>query len=574
MNAKLPKYLKTFDLANKLRNVYASLSNQQRKSKPAPDYILMMLPQQMPAMPESRGLIQRRIFGEPPLSLWELERRFQRIASDPRPKGVILHLRGLSMSLADLQTLRDSITLLQEKGKAVLCYAQGYDLATYYVASAADEIIIQPGGNVFTVGLRQEALFFKDALDRVGIEVDSIAISPYKGAADQFTRREISPEGQEQLEWLLDSRYEQIIDGIAAGRDMTAEKVREIIDSAPYLDKFAKGVSVVDAVLNEEELYTYLGTDKIDVWEEADKTLYIQKRQSADKYIAVLPIEGLIVAGESANPPGNSPIPLPVVQDGRAGDITVVRQIRALMSDDKLGGVVLFVNSGGGSATASEAMRAALAQLARKVPVVVYMNGVAASGGYWVSTPGRYIVAQPGTITGSIGVLIAKAIGGDLREKLMIRASEFMRGENADIFSSTKPFTDGQRAWLTDSLERTYDQFLELVSLSRGMSQEDVDAIGGGRVWTGQQALENGLVDELGGFAQALAKVREFGELSEDAPVALVSGKTKPLAPQVAERTDPAASLRYLAKGVGEVLAGQPQLLMPLIWTTSTPTDS
>ena len=329
----------------------------------------------------------------------------------------------------------------------------------------------------------------------------------------------------------------------------------------------------MDAVLNEEELYTYLGTDKISMWEEADNTLYIQKRQSSDKYIAVLPIEGLIVSGESANPPGNSPIPLPVVQDGRTGDITVVRQIRALMSDEKLGGVVLFVNSGGGSATASEAMRAALAQLARKVPVVVYMNGVAASGGYWVSTPGRYIVAQPGTITGSIGVLIAKAIGGDLREKLMIRASEFMRGENADIFSSTKPFTDGQRAWLTDSLERTYDQFLELVSLSRGMSQEDVDAVGGGRVWTGQQALENGLVDELGGFVQALKKVREFGELSDDAPVALVSGKTKPLAPQVAERTDPAASLRYLVGGVEEVLAGQPQLLMPLIWTASTSMD-
>ena len=224
LNAKLPEKLKTLDLTNKLRNLYASLSNQQRSNKTAPDYILMMLPQQMPALPEPRGLVQRRIFGEPPLSLWELERRFQRIANDPRPKGVILHLRGLSMSLADLQTLRDSITSLQEKGKTVLCYAQGYDLATYYVASVADEIVIQPGGNVFTVGLRQEALFFKDALDRVGIEVDSIAISPYKGAADQFTRREISPEGKEQLEWLLDSRYDQIIDGIAAGRDMTTEK--------------------------------------------------------------------------------------------------------------------------------------------------------------------------------------------------------------------------------------------------------------------------------------------------------------------------------------------------------------
>jgi len=161
-------------------------------------------------------------------------------------------------------------------------------------------------------------------------------------------------------------------------------------------------------------------------------------------------------------------------------------------------------------------------------------------------------------------VLIAKPIAGDLRRKLSVKAVEFMRGENADIFSGTEPFTDEQRAWLTDSIERTYAQFLELVSVSRGMSTEAVDEVGGGRVWTGVQALENGLIDELGGFKQALAKVRDFADLAEDAPIALVSGKTKPIAPQVAERANPAAHVGYLADGVDTVLSGAPQLLMPL----------
>lgn len=559
------RQLKKLSPVNTLRKLYVEMSNQQRLKTERLDYVLLLLPQRMPPLPEPRGLIRRRILGEPPLSLWELERRFQRIANDPRPEGVILHLRGFMMSLADLQTLRDSILALRKSGKKVYCYAQQYDLATYYVASAADEIIIQPGGNVFTVGLRQEAVFFKDALERVGVEVESVAISPYKGAADAFTRSEISPEAREQLEWLLDSRYEQIVDAIAEGRGMTTEKVQEIIDSAPYLDKFAKGIDLIDAVLNEEELYTYFGSESIEIWEEADKTLLLEYRKQRDKYVAVLSIDGLIVPGESANPPGNSPVPIPLVEDGRTGDITVTRQVRALMQDENLGALILYVDSGGGSATASEAMRAALAELAERVPVVVYMNGVAASGGYWVSTPGRYIVAQPGTMTGSIGVIIAKAVASDLRDKLRINAQEFMRGKNADILSSAKPFTKEQRDWFADSIGHTYDQFLELVARSREMEKDAVDEISGGRVWTGAQALENGLVDELGGFKRALEKAREFATLPEDTPVALVSAKTKPIAPQVAEQANPVAYFNYLNSGITALLDGKPQLISPLL---------
>ncbi|MEO0564975.1 MAG: S49 family peptidase, partial [Chloroflexota bacterium] len=382
--------------------LWVELNNQQRqRGEDEIGYITFTLPESMPALPETRGLIRRRILGEPPLSLWELERRFRRIGDDPRPTGVILNLRGFAMSLADLQALRNSITRLRDRGKKVVCFAQGYDLPMYYVASVADEIIIQPGGNVFTVGLRQEAVFLKDALARVGIEVDSIAISPYKGAADSLTRSEISEEGREQLEWLLDSRYQQIVDGIAEGRGLTADKVREQIDNAPYLDTFAKGIGMVDAIRTEEELFAYLNTKHITTWEDADKSLYLKFRNPQAEYVALLPITGLMVPGESAKPPGESPVPLPIVGDGRSGDITVVRQVRALMSDENVRALVLFVDSGGGAAVAAEAMQSALKELAAKIPVIVYMNSVAASGGYLVATAAPYIVAQPGTITGS-----------------------------------------------------------------------------------------------------------------------------------------------------------------------------
>ncbi len=549
--------------------LWVDLNNRQRRQEKDIGYIQLMLPEIMPALPETRGFVRRRILGEPPLSLWELERRFRRIAEDPRPVGVILHLRGFVMPLADLQNLRETIQKLRAAGKRVICFAQNYDLATYYVASVADEIILQPGGNVFTIGLRQEAVFFKDALARVGIEIDSIAISPYKGAADALTRSDISPEGREQINWLLDSRYDQLVDGIAAGRGFPPEKVREMIDNAPYLDTFAKGIAMIDAIRTEEELYGYLQTDTITTWEAADKKLLLRFRKPQQKYVALLPITGLMIPGESATPPGQSPVPLPIIGDGRVGDITIVRQVRALMQDDNVAAVVLYIDSGGGAATAAEAMQSALKELAQKVPVIAYMNGIAASGGYMVATAAEHIIAQPGTITGSIGVLLSKPIANKLRDMLDINAVEFKRGDNADILSGTTRFSDSQREWLRESIERTYDIFIEMVARARAMDKDQVDAVGGGRVWTGAQALDNGLVDQLGGLEDALSAARDRAGLRPDAPVGLVQGRDDPLPPQVADQANPAAHLAYLQAGVQFVTNTQPQVITSLIIPTT-----
>lgn len=545
-----------------VRYLFYRFGNWRRRRFRDLDYILLTLPTSIPALPESRDWLRRRVFGNPPLSLLDLDRNFERIGDDPRPKGVILHLRGLSMSLADLQTLCGSILRLRQRGKRVVCFAHGYDNATYYVASAADEIIIQPGGMVNTIGLVAQASFLRASLDTVGVQLDAVAISPYKGAYDTFTLDTISAEGREQLEWLLDSRFQLILESIAEGRNVTVEAVQAMIDSAPHLDEDALAAKYVDAVLHEEDLAAHLGIKHIVLWNDASKVLLNKWRRRHRKYVAVLPLTGTIVPGESGGMPVPLPIPLPFIGDDRLGDQTVVRQVRNLMKNEQATAVVLWINSPGGSVDASEAMSAALDELAKDRPVVVFMNGVAASGGYHISTPAQWIVAQPGTITGSIGVLFAKLVSHGLFENLKVNRVEFTRGANATIYSDHTPFSESQRIQIRRTVEHIYSQFLERVARSRKMSVEAIDAVGGGRVWTGQQALAHGLVDELGDLRVALAKARSLAGLPEDAPVVIIEEGGKPLAPQVA---DPTAGLRYVHENL-RALTNTALMMMPFTW--------
>jgi protease-4 len=282
--------------------------------------------------------------------------------------------------------------------------------------------------------------------------------------------------------------------------------------------------------------------------------------------VAVLPLTGMIMQGESAGPPGGLPLPLPLLDEGRMGDLTVVRQARNLLRDEQAKAVVLWIDSGGGSAAASEAMAAALDELARDRPLVAYFNAVAASGGYYIATPARWIVAQPGTVTGSIGVVLAKAVTRGLFERLRANRIELTRGANAGLFSDGAPFTDAQRAIMRQGIEETYRLFVERVAASRGLTPEAVDAVGGGRVWTGQQALERGLVDELGDLRAAVAKARALAGLPENAPAYLVQGPGQPLGPQARQAADPAAGLRHAAAVFEAFTGGRALFLLPFRW--------
>lgn len=546
-----------------LRRAWHGFRNWRRGRVRDLDYIHLTLPTSMPPLPEPRPWLRRRIQGDPPLSLADLDRMFRQIGADPRPKGLILQLRGLQMGLADLQNLRQSIIRLRRDGKRVIAYASSYDNRTYYIASACDEILLQPGGTVDTLGLIAQPTFLRSALETIGVQMDSVAISPFKGALDMFTRDEISEEGRQQLDWLLDSQYEIMLEGIAEGRCMTLDEVRAMIDSAPHLDKPALEAGYVDGILREEGLAAHLDEAKLRTWDEARKILLREWRAAARKYIAVLPVSGMMVEGESANPPVD--LPIPFLGGERMGDLTVVKQVRKVMQDKSAAAVVLWIDSGGGSMMAVDAMASALRELAQDRPLVAFMNNVAASGGYYIATPAQWIVAQPGSITGSIGVIMGKAVTGGLYEKLRVQRQSFLRGANADLFGDSTPFDDKQRAQMQALIEHAYQQFIEIVAESRALDLEAVDAVGGGRVWTGRQALGHGLIDELGDLKAAVEKARALAELPDSAPVGLFRAKTGPLVPQLAEAANPAAALAYVQANLRS-LTGSVQALMPLEW--------
>ena len=540
------------------------LLNMQRQRHHAIDYVMIKVPSSFAPVPAERNFVQRQILGPPPMSLLEFVAALDRIGDDPRPLGVIMYFRGISASTADLQTIRDAILRLRDKGKRALSYAPGYRTLDYFVASACDEILLPPGGMLETSGLFSQQVFLKESLAAAGLLFDSVAISPYKGAADRFTRNEPSPEGREQTNWLLDSIYDMIVDGIAATRKLKPDEVKSMIDGAIHLCDDALEKGYIDGIMNEEALVEYLGITRITMWEEADQQLYLPERDFGKRYVGVLYAGGMIVDGESATPPSDMPIPIPFVGGERLGDITLNQQVRNLMQDPQCGALVLYIDSGGGSATASESMASALEEFAKSRPLVVYMGGVAASGGYYIATPAHWIVAQAGTITGSIGVIMGKLVNSDLLKKLRFNAVSYLRGDNADLIAGEKPFSDAQREMIRDSIDHIYQQFLNRVADSRERSVAEIDAIGGGRVWTGQQALQNGLVDEIGNLQSAIDKARELAQLPDTAPSVLLRDKGKPIGVQLAEK-NPAALAKYAIENI-EMLTNRAQCIMPSEW--------
>ncbi|MBW4438854.1 MAG: signal peptide peptidase SppA [Pleurocapsa minor GSE-CHR-MK-17-07R] len=572
----LRKLLRRLNPFRALGRARLSLVNRRRLRHKDLDVIMLTLAGTIPATPEPRGFVQRRLFGPAPLSLWQLETIFDQIAHDPRPKTIVLTLRGLAMPLADLQTLRGMMLRLKARGKRIVCYAQGYDNTAYYLASIADEILLQPTADFAVTGLQSEAFFLKDLLAQAGVSVDVIAISPYKSAFEQVAASAMSDESRAQVNWLLDSRYDQLVRGMAEGRKKSPDDIRAMIDSAPCHDTQALESGFVDGLCYEDELPTRLGVKRLVRWDEARRKLIRQPRkQAGPKRVAVLTVAGLMVPGESGGAPGDIPLPIPVplLGEDRAGDATVVRQVRALLKDESIGAVVLMIDSGGGAVTAAAHMGAALDTLATHVPLVAYMNGVAASGGYWIATSAAHIIAQPGTITGSIGVITAKPNTQTLFDKLHVTTAQFKRGANADLYSTNVPFSEAQRALVRDGVLYAYDLFVKRTAQKRGLSEAAVDAVAGGRVWTGEQALSHGLIDGLGDLRDALAKARALAKLPDDAPVVFWTDDDAP-APSVIERAGqtarawaagllPAAWLGHLLTNARAVASGQAQALLP-----------
>jgi protease-4 len=506
-----------------LRSLFHIIDNRVRNVLKAPDFVIFQLEGDYPELPQEGVNPIIRLFRPPKTSLLELSEQIRTVRGDPRIKGVIFYLRPLEMPLAKIDVLRNLIKELKISGKMVLVWSYTYDTTMYYLATAADRIALLPGGMFGPIGLYQRYLFLGDALKMAGIKAEFIQISPYKSTPDMFTREKMSEQVREMANWLTDSTYDGILEAISKGRNVDRDKAKEIVDHTPCTDLAALEIGAVDELVGEDELPELLGEQGepavLQPWESAQRRLVRTPLKIPGKYIALMSVEGLIIDGHSGQPPVEPPIPVPVVMDNRAGDLSVVQTTRQILKDPRAVGVIVYVNSRGGSVTASESMRNALNTLSAKKPMIVVMGPAAASGGYWVSTPARLIYAQSNSITGSIGVFAGKIVNAGLLQNLRVNLESIQRGEFSHIYESAEPFTEADRKIIQTYIQRVYDMFLERVSISRDMERDAVDSIGGGRVWTGRQALENGLIDFNGGINEAIEKMREIASLDPKAGV-------------------------------------------------------
>ena len=562
MPAKLvPPQSKFSDVvANAAR--YVSNLRREMPNQPLPDYVLLDVTGDFVEREELQPWPLRFLPQTRRPSVESFRQAMAMIAEDEQVQGVVLRIHALSSALATIQSLRQIIQHFRDSNKRVVAYLEDIDLRSYYLATTADDILAPESATFLVLGLAVQSVFLKDALGRIGVKGDFLAVSPYKSAADQLTRSDMSPEVRDQFNWLLDSNWQTILSDIGDSRGLTPDVVSELLDRSPMSAAKAVEAGLIDHILYEDDLGDFLGGEpRVMPWSQAAAHLYQPYTWHADKTIGVISIEGAITPGESRRNP--FPLPMPIVQEGRSGAETIVRIFRQAEKNDKVAAIVLLVNSPGGDVVASDLIAREVQRVRGKKPIVVYMGDVAASGGYYVSAHADRIVAQPATLTGSIGVIMGKLVTGGLFDRLHANVETVKRGETATMLSSDEPFTDTERERLHDILMDTYTLFKRQVVEGRGLTPDRVEEIAQGKVWTGQQAQELGLVDELGDFEVAIKKAAQLAGLPNDrkvSVVALSAPRTPVLPPRL---SDPKAWLQEARESLGLFFNGRVLALLP-----------
>lgn len=442
------------------------------------------------------------VFGRSAPSFVDLILTLYRASSDSRVQEVLIKADGLGLSFAQAQEVRQAIGQLRASGKRVVFFDGLPGNLSYYLASAADRVIIPPVCQVNLVGLRAELTFYTGTMEKLGVHADLVRIGDYKTAAEPYTRTAASEENKAQLNRLMDNLFDQLTQGIAEGRKISTDSVKRLIDAGPFTSKEAKDFGLVD----ELAYYAHFVKESKPRLKNIDYSAYVRDTVATGSWQSA-PILALVVAdGEIVGKySGGSPMD----SDPRITVGTMARAFEQARGDRKVRGIVFRVDSPGGDALASDAISQSTLAAARKKPLVVSMGGVAASGGYYVAIPAKRLFADPATITGSIGIFGGKIDMSGLYQKIGLGKELFTRGKYAGWLSSSRPFTDDERAKYLHHLTAFYDQFIALAGKHRGLSADSVDKLGRGRVWTGQEALSNGLIDELGGLWESLEYLRQ-----------------------------------------------------------------
>ena len=459
-----------------------------------------------------------------PQSFSNLLLQLRKAKVDSRVGAVLLDINFPGIGWGKADELRDAIKDFRASGKPIYSYMEIGMNKEYYIAAATDKVFLAPAGDLYINGLAGQAMFYRGSLDKLGIEPEFIKIGKYKNAPDQYTRKEMSEEQREVTNAILDEYFTNLTNAIAEARNKTPEDVKGIIDNAPYHAKQALELGLIDGAFYKNQVYdelkNRLGYKAEDELRTVSGSAYKEitpesLNLNTGERIAVVYASGAINIGSSQKSP---------LGGETVGSDTIVRAVNAAAKDDTIKAIILRVDSPGGSALASDLMWNAIEEAKKKKPVVVSMADVAASGGYYIACNANKIVAEPNTITGSIGVFMGKPNVKGLYDWMGFSSEYILRGKNAGIFRETENWTDDERKKMESQTNIIYfDDFIPKVAQGRNKTPEEVNNLGQGRVWTGTQAKQNGLIDEFGGLEKAISIAKELAQIPADKEVKRVA---------------------------------------------------
>ncbi|HYJ88185.1 MAG TPA: signal peptide peptidase SppA [Pyrinomonadaceae bacterium] len=456
-----------------------------------------------------------RFLGAPSQSMTGLGEQLKKAKSDKRIGAVILDIKSLDSGWGKADELREAIFDFRKSNKRIYAYLESSTNKEYYVATACNRIYVPPVSELNVNGLDTQTLFYRGALDKFGVVIDTYQIGKYKNAPEQYTRKNMSAGQREVTNSILDDQFGRYVDAIANGRIKTQDEVRALIDRAPLGASEALKQDLIDGALYHEEVEKivkkalgYRDNQKLEL-----KTDEEYRRVSPESLglnqgerIAVIYVTGAIGPGKSSDGA--------FFEDPTAGSDTLVKAIEEARDDDSVKAIVLRVDSPGGTTTASDLIWGAVESAKLKKPIVVSMSDFAASGGYYIAANANRIIAQPSTLTGSVGVYASKSVVKGLYDMLGVTTEHVSRGKNAAIFRDNEQFTREERALFEGQLKTFYyDKFLPKVAKGRNRDVGYVDSIAQGRVWSGAQAKEVGLVDEFGGLDRAVEVAKELAKI-------------------------------------------------------------
>ncbi len=461
---------------------------------------------------------------EQPQSFTGLLTQLRKAKVDNRVNAVLLDIEFPQIGWGKADELRDAIKDFRASGKPIYSFMELGMNKEYYIASATERVFMPPAGDLYVNGFAANAMFYRGSLDKLGIEPEVIKIGKYKNAPDQYTEKQMSDAQREVINAVLDEYYGRFTGGIAEDRKKSIEDVKTIVDNAPYHAVEAQQIGLIDGAKYRDEVYEelknrlgYKADDKLRTVSGNEYRDVPADSLGLDKgeRVAVVYASGMINVGKSKNSPFGGEM---------VGSDTIIEAVNDAADDPTIKAIILRVDSPGGSALASDLMWHALENAKAKKPLVVSMGDVAASGGYYIACNANKIVAEPSTVTGSIGVFMGKPVVRGLYDWLGVSNEYVMRGKNAGIFRETEKWNADERAKMQDQANKIYyGDFVPKVARGRGKTDEEVNSIGQGRVWTGTQGKQNGLVDEFGGLEKAIAIAKDMAKIPAEKEVRRVT---------------------------------------------------